>query len=300
MYPTKFLLSVAVALATVSAAPAPGVVENLPVSDFNQMVLLSTEALVNPPVDMSKATKDSVAGDISKLTSNVNTFISAASKSGDADAVSRAVAPYASYVEKQVHQATQVDPSVDLTQLNAAISQLNALAHSPSSLVARAADASKAGQQSWGGLVETDADGQPLFAPLARATTNLLDNNGAASSVYKGIDQLDHIVDGTAGFIGNVLAIPTLGLSKGVTNFLTGPIVQSLTHGTFATLSHLVGDPIDGVMNAVAPAASAFSNSVGNVVTQMNKLNVDTSSAQQANNLLRQRLQQIDSSMTFN
>lgn len=301
MNPSKFLLTVAVALATVSAAPAPpaGVVDKFPVSDFNQMVMLSTQALVNPPVEMSKATKSNIGDEVSKLTANINSFVAAASKAtqNDQAAVSRAVASYSQYAHAQAKQAADIDSSIDLTQLNAAINNLNGLSSSVVLLATR--DDSKAGKQSWGGLVETDADGQPLFTPIAQATTHLLDNNGAASTVYKGIDTLDHVVDGTAGFIGNVLAIPTLGLSKGVTNFLTGPIVQSLTHGTFATLSHLVGDPVDGIMHAAAPAASALSNSVGNLVSQMNRLNVDTSSAQQANSLLRQRLQQLDSSMTF-
>lgn len=149
---------------------------------------------------------------------------------------------------------------------------------------------SKAYKQSWGGLVETDSDGQPLFTPLAKATTHLLENNGAASSIYKGIDMLDHVVDGTAGFIGNVLAIPTLGLSKEVTNFLTGPIVQSLTHGTFTVISHVIGDPVDGVAKLIAPAAVSYSNSVQNLISKLNAMHVDTSAAQRANNQLRHAL----------
>lgn len=151
-------------------------------------------------------------------------------------------------------------------------------------------DMSKAYKQSWGGLVETDSDGQPLFAPLAHATTSLLENHGAASSVYKGIDQLDHIVDGTATFISNVLAIPTLGVSKAVGNFLTGPIVQSLTHGTFTVISHVVGDPIDGAAKLLAPAAASYSNSVQKLITSLNKMNVDTSAASRANDQLRMQL----------
>lgn len=157
-------------------------------------------------------------------------------------------------------------------------------------LEARGHDMSKAYKQSWGGLVETDSDGQPLFAPLAHATTSLLENKGAASSIYKGIDQLDHIVDGTAGFIGNVLAIPTLGASKAVTNFLTGPIVQSLTHGTFTVISHVLGDPVDGAMKAIVPAARSYANNAQKLITQLNKMNVDTTQASLANAALKQQL----------
>lgn len=145
---------------------------------------------------------------------------------------------------------------------------------------------SKVYKQSWGGFVETDS----LSAPLAHTTTSLLENNGAASSIYKAIDQLDYNVDGTAAFVGNVLALPTFGLSKQVIVFLSGPMVQSLTHGTYLVSSRILGDPGDEVAKKIASAAQSYSNSAQKLITQLNRAGIDTTAAQNAQAILQKEL----------
>lgn len=315
-YTNLFTTIVLIAARAVNSAPTPeSAVVVAPVRDFNDMVKISAEALVNPPVDLSNATVESAPSDVAQLVANINEFTKAA-KAADVNAptLNRVIDPYVEYVKSQVQALAKVDPTFTSPDLTSAVSGLTSLVSqgqeaAAAMLLARddtttatatSGSVDSSASNPWDAFVTVDSDGMKLFKPVQAVTHNLLTGSGAASTLYKGIDSLDQVVDGTASFLSNALSVPTLGVSKAVGDFLTGPIVQSVNHGLFATLSTVLGAPIDGIVSGLAPAASSLSNSVSDFVGQMNKYNVDTSSTQQANQLLQQRLQQINPQMTFN
>lgn len=321
-YNSLFTYAIAVLAAVSTAAPMPdnsapsdenSVVTVAPVADFNDMVKISAESLVNPPVDLNKATKDSAPGMVDQLISNVEQFTNAAKVAQvSATTLNRVIQPYVQYVQGQIQALAKVDPGYSSQNLTSAVSSLTSLETQAHAVMLLARDDTSATATATSGstgstntnpfnaFVTVDTDGMKLFKPVQAVTHNLLTGSGAASTLYKGIDQLDQVVDGTASFLSNALSVPTLGVSKVVGDFLTGPIVQSINHGLFATISTVLGAPVDGIVSDLAPAASSLSSSVSNFISQMNNYNVDTSATQQANQLLQQRLQQINPSLTFN
>lgn len=146
------------------------------------------------------------------------------------------------------------------------------------------------------------SEGTEMFAPVADATNSLLSQqNSAAGLIYTDIDALDHIVDATTAALGTILGPFTGNLVSGVADFLNGPIIQSINHGTYAVIARLVGDPADALLQDILPVAISFSNTVADFAQTMVGLNInaDTTQLDQTNLLLRNRIQQINPQATF-
>lgn len=285
--------SATIALGEVSTGPIP--VHLMP---YDVLVTETTKGIQ----ELGSIQKDKIAGNdqaikeaSSKLQNSINDVLKIAS-SGFVNhhAVQNVLQPYidvVAKVEKEVESAKTSGTSNDVSEVKDLAQQLYDMAaiygidtsSDGSALFRRGLEArdnqehgEKAGQLLWG---------------VQQATDTLMSNRGktASGTIYGAINMLDSVVDGTAGFLGNILSIPTLGLSKALANFALGPLVQSINHGTFATISHLVGDPID-MVGKLIPHALSLSNNIAKISNQASHLNIDTTELEKANALLKAQI----------
>lgn len=130
---------------------------------------------------------------------------------------------------------------------------------------------------------------------VSQAVSQLNNEEGktTAGDVYSVFDGLDHIADFLVYTAGSGLSPLTGGVSNGIANFLSGPIVQSLTHGTFALASHVAGDVPDmltGRKQDYENRLGQTQNKLQQASGKLQNMGIDTSSLDSARQQLAKNI----------
>lgn len=138
------------------------------------------------------------------------------------------------------------------------------------------------------------------FTPqVGQATAQLTSEAGktSAGNIYGVLDSLDHVADYATAALGDGLSPVTGGMSKQVSDFLGGKLVQSINHGTFALASYGLGDAMDGATGL--SQTNAMSDRVNTASNSLKSQNLNTDQIDQNNINIRKQLVAADPNVTF-